>query len=100
MQNTDIEKINHILEGICITANALDPEFQPQFDCYIELLNFNENIPIYENFKQFFTINSVWRSMKKMCDDPQFVDWQFQMKSIGTPTETINYFSVKIYFLR
>ncbi|OUY07642.1 hypothetical protein [Acinetobacter populi] len=56
MQDTEINKLNHILEGLCITANALDPERQPQFDCYIEQLNFNGNLPIDENFKQFFTI--------------------------------------------
>lgn len=36
--------------------------------------------------------NSSWRYMKKMCDDPEFIDWQFHMKKMGTPTETINYF--------
>ena len=92
MLEIDINKFNHILEGLCITANALEPEQQPQFGCYVERLDFNTNLPIDENFKQFFTINSSLRFMKKMCDDSLFIDWQFHIKNMGTPTETVNYF--------
>ena len=98
MQDTDIKKLNHILEGLCITANALDPNFQPQFDCYMEPLNFDESLSINENFKHFFIINSSWKNMKKMSDDPQFIDWQFQMKNIGTPAETMSYFFYRNLF--
>ncbi|MDH0031939.1 MULTISPECIES: hypothetical protein [unclassified Acinetobacter] len=92
MSDIQVEKINHILEGLCITANALHPEFQPQFDCYIEQLNFNNSLSFDENFKQFFMMYSFWKDMKKMSEHSQFIDWQFQMENIGTLNETINHF--------
>jgi len=98
MTELSLDKINNILKDLCIAANAFDSEFQPQFDCYIESLNFNRNLLLDDNFKRFFINDSSWTNMKKMNSSPPTLGWDFQMKNIGTPYETMSYFFRKNLF--
>lgn len=100
MTELSLDKINNILKGLCIAANAFDSEFQPQFDCYIESLNFNRNLLLDDNFKRFFINDSSWTNMKKMNSSSPTLGWDFQMKNIGTPYETMSYFFRKNLFIR
>ncbi|MDQ8936231.1 hypothetical protein [Acinetobacter rudis] len=92
MPNDCIKKLNHLLEGLCITANALDPDFHARFDCYVELLHFDKNLAIEDNFKHFFRVDSSWKKMEKMKDPLHIADWEFQMSNMGTPDKTMSYF--------
>lgn len=95
----EVSKLNNVLEGICMTANALrEPDFQPEFDCYVDLLNFNTQDSFEENFKHFFIEQAKAIPIKKMSNFNQNTDWQFEMKSSTLPIESINSFFGKNLF--
>lgn len=95
----EIERLNNILEGLCIVANGLrEPDMQPWFDCYVELLNFSEKKSFEENIKDFFIESAKGLEIRKPSNYQYRSNWNFKMDSLDAPTQTINrFFHVNLF---
>ncbi len=95
----EIEKLNNVLSGLCIVANGLrDPDMQPWYECYLELLDFSEEKSLEENFKDFFIESAKGLEIRKPDNYQYHSTWHFEMDSLNAPTQTINrFFHVNLF---
>ena len=80
----EIEKFNEFLSGLCSVANALrTSNTDPEFDCYIEQLNFYENKSFVDNFKDFFYQKCKNLNIRQPSNFQYHTDWFFKMESLN-----------------
>ncbi|RYL26718.1 hypothetical protein [Acinetobacter piscicola] len=94
----EIEKFNEFLNGLCTAANALRISYTgPEFDCYIEQLNFSKDKSFEDNFKAFFYQKCKKLNIKQPSNFQHHTDWIFEMESLNW-TDAIHEFFYKNLF--
>ena len=95
----EIEKFNEFLNGLCAAANALRTSYtSPEFDCYIEKLNFSKDKSFEDNFKEFFYQKCKNLNKRQPSNFQYHTDLFFKMESLNR-TEAIHEFFYNNLFI-
>lgn len=93
----DLEKFNLLLEGLCIAANALEPDFHPQYDCYAESLVINPDKTFEENIKDFFITSTKDLNIRKPENAHYHSDWIFEMADSNVTDAMAGFFHNNLF---